>query len=66
MSLNVKHVINSSIFWNRIALGLLLLGVVTLGFAFALQPRISDDWYLIWNYQEGMGPLDFIKYEYLN
>ncbi len=62
----MRQALYSSICWNRISFVLLLLSVITLGFAFALQPRISDDWYLIWNYQEGMGPLDFIKYEYLN
>ena len=40
--------------------------MVTLGFALSAQPKISDDWYLIWNYQDEMYPINFMASEYLN
>ena len=54
---------NNSTWWNRIALLVQFLGVVILGFTLALQPKISDDWYLIWNYQESLGPCNFMVLE---
>jgi Family of unknown function (DUF6056) len=55
---------NNSTWWNRIALLVQFLGVVILGFTLALQPKISDDWYLVWNYQDSAGPFNFMVLEY--
>lgn len=54
----------NSVWWSRIAFSMLIFGLVILSFAFALQPKISDEWYLIWNYQDSAGPFNFIVFEY--
>jgi hypothetical protein len=51
---------NDSPWWSRVAFALIILGVLLLGCAFALQPKISDDWHLLWNHRESAGDLDYM------
>lgn len=55
---------NKIIWWNRMAFFLLFLGAIILGIALTLQPKISDDWHLIWSYHRSAGPLDYIVGQY--
>ena len=55
---------NKLIWWNRIALFLLFIGIAILGLAFTLQPKISDDWLLLWSYQKSPGGIAFINEMY--
>jgi len=60
----VDIVMNNLVWCNRLALVVLFLGVIVLGFAIALQPKISDEWYLIWNYEDSKTVVNFIVLEY--
>lgn len=51
---------NDSPWWSRVAFALIILGVLLLGCAFVLQPKISDDWHLLWNHRESAGDLDYM------
>ena len=43
---------------------LLFATLIVLSLVFSLQPKISDEWYFIWNYQDSGSAFDFIVYEY--
>ena len=43
---------------------LLFATLIVLSLVFSLQPKISDEWYFIWNYQDSDSAFDFIVYEY--
>ena len=62
----VKNTVNNSVWLNRFAFFVLFSGVVILIFALALQPKISDDWYLIWSFQESTDVFNFIFFQYTN
>ncbi len=59
-----NSILNNPVWWNRIALFVLFTGLVILGIALTLQPKISDEWYLIWNYQDGAGSSNFMLLQY--
>ena len=54
----------SLVWWNRLAFFLLCLGAIILAFTLTLQPKVSDDLYLLWGFQKSAGALDWIRTEY--
>lgn len=54
----------SLIWWNRLAFFLLFLGAIILAFALTFQPKVSDDWHVLWEYQKSAGAFDWIVTQY--
>jgi hypothetical protein len=56
--------VKTLIWWNRLAFFLFILGAVILAFGFTLQPKISDDLYLLWGFQNSSDTVGWLIKEY--